>query len=210
MQRHHYAFRQADLVGGHVALDLVNTVTGRDTTPTDWLDGYPRVLEWAALTGHFEPDALEVLTRLDAADPAAGSRALGRLRELRDVVHDVIAAAVRGDDPPAAALERLDALWKDAVKHARLTISGPHAGPTLSVDTSGLDYPRHELSLRALDLLEVYPVDRTRVCEGPRCGWIFIDRSKGGRRRWCDMATCGNAAKTRRHAERRRAAATGR
>jgi predicted RNA-binding Zn ribbon-like protein len=210
MARPHSAFRPADLVGGHVVLDLVNTVTGRDATPTDWLDGYARMLEWAALTGHFEPGVLSELERLAAADPAAGTRALRRLADLRETVHDVLAAMLDGEPPPAARLARLDALWRNAVAHASLTVAGRRAGPELGVGSSGLDYPRHELTLRALELLETYPPGRTRVCEGPRCGWIFIDRSKAGRRRWCDMATCGNAAKSRRHAERRRAAASGR
>jgi predicted RNA-binding Zn ribbon-like protein len=205
MARPHYAFRSADLVGGHVVLDLVNTVTGRDATPTDWLDRYPSVLEWAALTGHFERGVLAKLERLDAADPGAGTRALLRLVELREAVHDVLAAMLRGEPPPAAALGGLEAQWKDAVAHASLAGSGRGTGPRLGVDSSGLDYPRHELALRAVELLGTYPADRTRVCDGPRCGWIFIDRSKAGRRRWCDMATCGNAAKSRRHAERRRA-----
>jgi predicted RNA-binding Zn ribbon-like protein len=209
MQRPHYVFRPADLVGGHVVLDLVNTVTGRDATPTDWLDGYARMLEWAVLTGHFSSGALAELERLDAADPAAGRRALRRLAELRETVHDVFAALLHGEEPSSPALTRLDGHWKQAVAHARLTVTDLRAGPELGVDSSGLDYPRHELTLRALELLRTHPADRTRVCEGPRCGWIFIDRSKAGRRRWCDMATCGNAAKSRRHAERRRAAASG-
>jgi predicted RNA-binding Zn ribbon-like protein len=40
---------------------------------------------------------------------------------------------------------------------------------------------------------------RLKVCDGPNCSWIFLDTSKAGRRRWCDMADCGNAAKSRRH-----------
>ena len=31
------------------------------------------------------------------------------------------------------------------------------------------------------------------------CRWIFYDTSRTGRRRWCDMATCGNRAKQARH-----------
>ena len=34
--------------------------------------------------------------------------------------------------------------------------------------------------------------------------WLFLDTSKAGRRRWCDMADCGNAAKSRRHYARGR------
>lgn len=50
-----HAFRPGDLVGGHVALDLVNTVTARNADPVDWLDAYPRLLQWASLTGEFAP-----------------------------------------------------------------------------------------------------------------------------------------------------------
>ena len=46
-----HEFQADDVVGGHAALDFVNTVTARDTTPLDWLDGYPRLVEWAALAG---------------------------------------------------------------------------------------------------------------------------------------------------------------
>ena len=38
-----------------------------------------------------------------------------------------------------------------------------------------------------------------RQCEDDACGWLFVDRSRGGRRRWCSMADCGNRAKARRH-----------
>ena len=40
---------------------------------------------------------------------------------------------------------------------------------------------------------------RVRRCADPRCGRVFQDETKNGRRRWCDMATCGNRAKAARH-----------
>jgi hypothetical protein len=44
-----HPFAARDFIGGDAALDFVNTVTGRDKQPRDWLDGYARLLEWAAL-----------------------------------------------------------------------------------------------------------------------------------------------------------------
>jgi predicted RNA-binding Zn ribbon-like protein len=35
---------------------------------------------------------------------------------------------------------------------------------------------------------------------------VFYDTSRTGRRRWCDMATCGNRAKAARHRARSKAA----
>ncbi|MDF1503572.1 CGNR zinc finger domain-containing protein [Roseisolibacter sp. H3M3-2] len=43
---------------------------------------------------------------------------------------------------------------------------------------------------------------RVRRCADPRCARVFLDTTKNGRRRWCDMATCGNRAKAARHRAR--------
>jgi len=197
-------FRAGDLVGGHVVLDLVNTVNARDGDPTDWLDSYPRVLEWAALTAQFDESLLADLGRINDADPGGGTLALRRFRELREAIHDVLAATIRNETAPEKALRRLEARWKAAVAHARLTISDDRTGLELSVESSRLDYLSYGLALRAVDLLRTFPEGRTRICAGTKCGWLFIDSSKGGRRRWCDMATCGNAAKSKRHHARKR------
>jgi predicted RNA-binding Zn ribbon-like protein len=41
--------------------------------------------------------------------------------------------------------------------------------------------------------------DRFRICANDSCRWTFFDASPTGRRRWCDMKTCGNRAKAARH-----------
>jgi predicted RNA-binding Zn ribbon-like protein len=43
---------------------------------------------------------------------------------------------------------------------------------------------------------------RVRACGNRRCGWLFVDRSAGGRRRWCDPKACGNRMKVRRYRTR--------
>jgi predicted RNA-binding Zn ribbon-like protein len=118
----------------------------------------------------------------------------------------MLAALIRNDVVPDDALPRLEKHWKDAVAHARLSLAGGHICPQLSVETSGLGYLHDELALRSFEVLQTLPLERTRICPGARCGWLFIDHSKGGQRRWCDMATCGNAAKSRRHYQRKRQA----
>ena len=63
IESHH--FRNRDIIGGDPALDFVNTVTGRDQSPHDWLDSYPRLLEWAAFVHLLPEKILRVLTRKD-------------------------------------------------------------------------------------------------------------------------------------------------
>jgi predicted RNA-binding Zn ribbon-like protein len=195
-----HTFGSRDLVGGHVVLDLVNTVTARSDDPIDWLDGFPRLLDWAELTGRFDQGALRALRRRSEADPRAAALALRHTRELREALLGVLTSVIGAEVLAAPALERLERWWKSAIHLARFDIAEGHVRLDLDVETSGIEYLNHELVLRTFDLLRILPVERTRICPG--CGWVFIDRSKGGRRRWCDMATCGNAAKSRRHYQR--------
>jgi predicted RNA-binding Zn ribbon-like protein len=50
----------------------------------------------------------------------------------------------------------------------------------------------------AAELLGSDEVTSLRVCDGPDCGWMYVDRSRNGLRRWCQMRTCGTREKTRR------------
>jgi predicted RNA-binding Zn ribbon-like protein len=203
-----HEFRPRDLVGGHVVIDLVNTVTARNANPIDWLDTFARLLEWAELSGQFDQRALRDLRRLGEAHPVVAARALDRTRALREALHAILSATAGDRAAPAPALRHLEGRWKEAVGHARARQSGSRIRLAIDVDASRLDYLNHELALRSIDLLEGLPAQRTRVCDGSACGWVFIDRSKSGRRRWCDMATCGNAEKSRRHYRRKRGGAT--
>jgi len=51
----------------------------------------------------------------------------------------------------------------------------------------------------AADLLTHAGERRIRRCANDKCQGVFIERSRGGTRRWCDMSSCGNRAKSHRH-----------
>jgi predicted RNA-binding Zn ribbon-like protein len=63
--------------------------------------------------------------------------------------------------------------------------------------------PLWRVALSAREFLLAPSRERLRVCAADDCGWLFLDSSKAGRRRWCRMADCGNRAKARRHYARR-------
>jgi predicted RNA-binding Zn ribbon-like protein len=45
---------------------------------------------------------------------------------------------------------------------------------------------------------------RLRQCPAGDCSWVFWDSSAKGARKWCTMGVCGNRAKARAYAARRR------
>jgi predicted RNA-binding Zn ribbon-like protein len=54
----------------------------------------------------------------------------------------------------------------------------------------------------AAELLLSDELQHLRICAADNCAWLFLDRTKNQRRRWCDMKVCGNRVKARRHYER--------
>jgi len=54
------------------------------------------------------------------------------------------------------------------------------------------------LAIAAADLLAKGDLSAIRKCEGDSCPVWFYDRTKAHRRRWCDMALCGNRRKVAR------------
>ena len=185
------------LVGGHPALDLVNTaergVPAAGAAPQDHLATPEDVVVWGRRVG------------LDPGTP--DDAGLRRLRALREAVHTAVLDQLgRPADDVTAALELLD-------RGRPPPRPGPGSGRPMPgcVREVGTD-PAHrvedQLALAAVDLLTGPDAVRIKRCpvEQGGCGWVFVDRSRNSSRTWCRMADCGTAVKARRLTERRRQA----
>jgi predicted RNA-binding Zn ribbon-like protein len=194
-----HAFRDKDFVGGDVVLDFVNTVTGRNGRPRDWISSFSALADWAALTGLLPARHCRRLKELSRRLPLDAAAALGSARDLRELLFRVLTQAIDGRSPVPADLDHLHTYWRRGVEAHALRRVGGVIQPMLSGSSTALDGIVSALAIRAVDLLRELQSVRLRRCAGPNCAWVFIDSSKAGRRRWCDMATCGNDAKARRH-----------
>ena len=198
-----HVFEHGDLVAGHPALDLVNTATAWDQpVPVDWLGNYDSLIDWAALAGVVEVEEAAVLRRSARAHPDLATVALADARGLRDALREVATDLITMRSPAAGSLLKLETRWKAAVGRSCLAAAKVPGLLVLKNAPSHLEVIGDRTALRAVDLFHAFPAHRARICRGTYCGWLFIDTSKGGRRVWCDMATCGNAAKSRRHRHR--------
>jgi predicted RNA-binding Zn ribbon-like protein len=180
-------------IGGHVALDFANTVFHRKAPATDneLLKSVRDVSSWCQSAGLISAAEARKL------NSRAGDELVAAVRRVRDQVWAVFDALCAGNAPPATAFGNLlrqagggAVTFSDARK---TKLAGAFGNPDAILSA---------LALLAVEALFVLPTDRVRSC--PRCGWFFVDASKGGRRRWCSMETCGNREKAsrRRHGER--------
>jgi predicted RNA-binding Zn ribbon-like protein len=215
---------EPSLVGGHPALDLVNTLERGAPLdggpPHDDLSDGAALLRWTARVGTISDGEAKRVGRAWREDPAAAHAGLTAVRSIRESLHTVLLAAIapeHGGEPgePAtvgAALVALHERWSTAAARAALVFA-PDDPPRvrLAYGTVPAMLIPDRIAEAALDVLQTADLTRVRRCplsEGG-CGWLFLDQSRNGSRRWCRMADCGTAAKARRLTERRRAARVG-
>ncbi len=89
-----------------------------------------------------------------------------------------------------------DSAWTSTSRH-HLALMMPTLALHWESAANDPDLILAPILLNAADLLVGGWHPKVRQCEGETCGWLFLDRSPSGRRRWCSMADCGNRAKVR-------------
>ncbi|MGH7586689.1 MAG: CGNR zinc finger domain-containing protein [Gemmatimonadales bacterium] len=196
---------ELSLVGNHPALDFTNTVGGwdGDRVREDRLRDYGDLLLWSRKAGLLAPADARALERQAAIGREEAGRVLERARDLRSALYRTLTAALSRQQPPQADLARLNREVARARAAERL-VPGRDTFAWKAGEEPSLDRPVQLVAAATARLLVEGPLVRIHRCPGENCGWLFLDTSRGGRRRWCDMATCGNLDKVRRF--RRRAA----
>ncbi|PWN01419.1 hypothetical protein DJ010_17820 [Nocardioides silvaticus] len=174
-----------EAIGGHLALDLVNTVSWRPDPhrTVDRLSDAAALARWADFVGLHHAAVTE--------------RTVAEVRRLRERVHRVVQPLATGAEPAAADVAACRRLLLDAVGRAQVV----SLMPVELTATSVYD----ELALAAWALLEREDARRLRQCRADDCGWLFLDRTKNASRVWCSSADCGNRDRARRHYARRTA-----
>jgi predicted RNA-binding Zn ribbon-like protein len=179
-------------------LDFVNTFGLSHGRPFDDLATTRQALNWLHQRTGLDPalvpespDADAHLTRI--------ARARGAFRELWD-------ATVEDRPPEPTAVGEVNRVLRhrsvleledqsDSAGQRRLRLANRFTGDEIDCALAELAEP----------LVRTISGDRAelaRICDNDECRWVFYDNSRTHRRRWCDMASCGNRAKAARHRAR--------
>jgi len=140
----------------------------------DWLSESPLQLQGIQV----HPEEFKVALSLREAIWRAAQAIRQSETPIAEDVHTINRVAAMPDLPPQLVLAELRQAW-----HSPATATAA-------------------LSVIARDAIDLFSGDlrsRIRVCENPKCGLMFVDVSRPGKRRWCLMKRCGNMAKTSRY-----------
>ena len=194
-----------DLVADALCLNFTNTSSGRGTPMRqEHLRQWEHLLAWAEHAGVIDAPYRRALER---SAEHAGDETLSRALELREAIYALFRAVIASQGAPASSLQPLNRTLSEAMAAAGIR-------PAAEGFTWG--WPDDEpqpmrilwaIARSAAELLTGPDLDRVKFCPGEGCGWLFLDKTRNGKRRWCEMEVCGSRAKMRRYHPRRRAAA---
>lgn len=166
---------------------------------TETLNALRDLLAWCELAKSLDRQAA---SRLDAWAHQRQSEAdclFAEAISARETIYALFSASAAGKAVAGRDVDALNGWLADAPAREALTIAKdgnmwrlPPAEPT----AASLLAP---VLWSAGDLFVGDRLPRVRLCANERCGWLFLDDSKSGTRRWCSMGSCGNRAKAHRH-----------
>jgi predicted RNA-binding Zn ribbon-like protein len=171
-----------------VALEFVNTLALERGEPVEHLETAVAGASWLQQHGLLH----------DGAAARVRDDALTRIRQTRAALRELVDAAHEDRAPSVSAIDQLN----EALRVREITRLVASADG-IRLDHRHTDDPIGEALAHLADPIvrEVTSGrrDRLRACANDGCRWVFYDASPTGRRRWCDMSSCGNRAKAARH-----------
>jgi predicted RNA-binding Zn ribbon-like protein len=181
-------------VAGNLALDFCNTAGEHLAASFDeMLIDWETFIRWCVQAGIVAEVTRDPLTRR--------SFPIQPVIRLRECIYHAGLALARHESIPASDLAEI-------VRISRRTLPPVHRSAKILHWQPDVEHSSEQLrALLAQEALSLYcspRATRIGVCEGGACGWLFVDESRGKRRRWCDMKDCGSRAKARSFYQRHR------
>lgn len=186
-------------------LDFVNTDTAPVVPRGDLLRDFGTLLRWLVDAHVVDDERAGGLARRALLQPAAATATLVDARRVRAALRGLAERGATSSRLRDEAIAEINRVLGRSAGSRRLEQMAPGRFVRVFVPTgdafAGLMIPIVE---SAADSLVLDELGRVRRCADPRCARVFLDTSRNGTRRWCDMGTCGNRAKAARHRARQR------
>lgn len=192
-------------IAGRLWLDFVNTDDARLGQRVDAIPSFSALVDWLVTAQVVDAERATALRRRSVEQPSGAAAALIEAQRIRTLLRQLTERARQAATTPSldSILEEINRVLSRSVGTRRVdaTPDGNYARSFAPVGDAfgGLVIPIVE---SAVDSLVRGELAKVRKCGDRRCPRVFADDTKSGTRRWCEMKTCGNRAKAKRHRAR--------
>lgn len=194
------------LVGGAAVLDYLNTCDGRRPGTglrevVDKLSDLEDIVHWFFHAGIINAEEHQHFMTVVGRSSWHTLAAFQQLINFREALYRLLLPMALDHDIDPANLHALNQALADTADQRLLVLTPAgviwrwRVGEDLSSMTAGFI---GRLAVQAATLLTSGDMARLKACATPDCDWVFLDTSKNGRRRWCQMNICGAREKIKR------------
>ncbi len=185
-------------LGERLCLDFCNTVEREgEMIVREGLTSYVDLVAWSQSAQILTPKQGDRLLQAASQKPAAAAEVFKSAIALRAALYEIFSAVAA--QQPVSCLTALNYHLAQALPHLQLQTTPARFSWCWRELGLALDQMLWPVACSAAELLTSPEQNRIRECAAPDCGWLFLDLSRNRSRRWCDMETCGNRTKARRH-----------
>jgi len=197
-----------DLDAGALCLDFANTVEWHGSDhPQDKLHNQVDLIAWAEAAAILSPDGANVLRQMAQKQPEMADAAFDRAIRLREAIYRLFVDVSEQGAFMPEDLAHLNEALGESLSHLQVIPSSIGFDWGWAEGSMEFDQILWPVTRSAGELLISDKLTRVRQCADDRgCGYLFVDTSRNGSRRWCSMESCGNRAKAHRHYQRQQKA----
>ena len=182
------------LDGGTLCLDFVNTVHHRKKTPLeDYFHEFGDLLYWAKKVGIVDHGSYRIMAIESAKRKTTARLFFVKAIELRELVFRIFLNIASRQPIDTGDLEAFNNYAAAYFASIRLIRKGSRVVENLALDAGDFNSITVPVLKSAYELLISDKLERVKEC--PNCGWLFLDSTKNGKRRWCSMKSCGSGVK---------------
>jgi len=177
--------------GNNLCLDFINTIHNRYAeVPRDYLINKDAWIEWLQKQGLLENGLITDSCKFN----------LQQIRQLRELLYRLVFGIMNSGNILKKDISEYNFYVSKWKKATMFSVENGIPYEEVNVDSSNLNSYLLLIVEQAHQLLLIEDIKRIKECSN--CGWLFLDISKSNRRKWCNMKTCGNEVKARRHYQR--------
>ncbi|QNF33294.1 CGNR zinc finger domain-containing protein [Adhaeribacter swui] len=189
--------------GGVLCLDFVNTVRNRKVPRVhNYFASYANFLIWCRRVAILPVSVLDDLQEYSSQNPVEAEAALQQIVAVRENLYLLFSAIAAERVPTNAVTATFNQNLSNAMGQVFLAWQNTIFSFQLQAKEKELTGPVKLILYSAYQTL--LREDRRRIKECAECGWLFLDKTKNGKRQWCNPIYCGSTSKSRRYYHRQK------
>ncbi|WP_430968279.1 CGNR zinc finger domain-containing protein [Spongiimicrobium sp. 2-473A-2-J] len=182
--------------GGKLCLDYVNTIHDRFERPLrDYLQTPDDLIRWSLQAGILTTEDHRILEKTVLQKSANAEAFFAKAIQFRQVLYRLFHSISHDKKVEIGDLDAFNTFVSKSFSMLKIKRQRGKFTEGWNLESQDLHTITYPIVRDAYNLLLSDKHYRIREC--PKCGWLFFDSSKNGKRRWCSMETCGSRSKAR-------------